>query len=164
MNSVNSLNFYRCINLIIQFSESRKSNRPPWKVWNFHPNLFRFQVVVMIMMMVVLPNYLMFIRTNWEKSVLFQKFWKTGIFVIVNNWQESLINWAVMWNAFQYVSLRSWRKLMEGFLFYLQCLNMFLVSRRDLIKVMNLSEDWYLRILWIWDSFTDTRNLTNHKT
>ena len=86
--SLNSLNSSKSINLIIQFSESRKSNRP---LWNFEvfilicSNFRQFLVVVMIMMMVVLPNCLMFIKTNWEKSVLFQKFWKAGIFVIVNN-------------------------------------------------------------------------------
>ena len=109
-----------------------KSNRPSIKFEVFIlilSNFRQFLVVVVVMMIMVLevwPNCLIFIKTNWEKSVLLQKFWEVRMFVIVNNLQASLINWAVMWDAFQYVSFRSWPKLTEGFLFYLQCLNMFL--------------------------------------
>ena len=40
MNS--AIKFSQCTNLIMQFSECRKSNRPPWKTWSFYFNSFLF--------------------------------------------------------------------------------------------------------------------------
>ena len=129
LNSVNSFSFAKCINSIIRFSKSRIDLHEKFEVFILIPSncrQFLVVLVVVIVMVVVLPNCLMFIKINCEKSVLVQKFWEARMFVIVNNLQASLINWTVMWNAFQCVSFRYWPKLMKGFLFYQQYLNMFL--------------------------------------